>query len=470
MEIAEIAEGARTAGATWSTANQRLLDRSRGRPALRRRASFAPVHQGNPLPTYPRLQSWPVFADGLRVRELERVAVGLTRLFRGIPSRFFADDPRQMAAFYSVDQPELLAAVMARPNAIEAALARVDFLEDGSGLRCLELNAGSYLGGWFTEFLEPLYLSCPELAGFLREDGLAARHRPTIRRMFSHIVRDTRRRGIWREGELNLAVVLYPQVDSYLKSVGRPDLLQREYEAALSGEDGALRGRVFICGYGDLEPAGAALRYRGCPVHALLEQQSGPTDRVAFRCFKAGGVNLFSGPVTMLLSDKRNLALLSEAADGGGGLIDGEEKDLVRRHLPWTRRVARATAIFGGEEVFLPDLLAGRREELVLKGAQSLGGADVHIGRFLSATAWETVVQRALAEPGWIVQEEVRSLPWLFPGDDEELAVFDVVWGIFVFGEEYGGTFVRMLPRERRGTVNVLQGCDVGIVLEVDAG
>ncbi|MBV8199141.1 MAG: hypothetical protein JOZ15_00825 [Acidobacteria bacterium] len=173
--------------------------------------------------------------------------------------------------------------------------------------------------------------------------------------------------------------------------------------------------------------------------------------------------------MTNLLSDKRNLALLSEAAAGGGGPLDDEERQLVDRHLPWTRVVARRTAVFRGEQVFLPDLLAGRREELVLKSAQSLGGKDVHIGRFLAAAAWDDAVRSSLAAPGWIVQEAVRSLPWLFQAEEDGADIYDAVWGIFVFGESYGGTFVRLLPRRRQGTVNVAQGCDVGIVLELEA-
>jgi hypothetical protein len=462
----EIEDGARSAGARWSSANRSFIDLCGERPSLCSRAAFAAVHGQNPLPTYPRLQSWPIFADRARIQEMEQVAVGLTRLFKDVPKRFFAGDPKRMAAFYDFDQPDLLAVLLAEPNAIAAAMARLDFLEDESGLRCLELNAGSYIGGWFTEFLEPLYMSCSELTGFLHDHRLRAHHRPTIRLLFSHIIRDTLRRGLWREGELNLALVLYPSVDSYNRSVDRPDLMQQAYEAALAAENRALRGNVFICGYNDLEPVGVALRYRGRPVHAILEQQNGATDRGVFRCFKAGGVNLFSGPVTMLLSDKRNIALLSEAA-GDGGPLNEEERRLVTQHLPWTRLVARKAADFRGEQVFLPDLLAGRREDLVLKGAQSLGGADVHIGRFLTDAAWEEAVRRSLAAPGWIVQEGVRSLPWLFQSDEEGAAIHDAVWGIFVFGESYGGTFVRMLPRQRQGTVNVLQGCEVGIVLEL---
>jgi hypothetical protein len=467
MSEMEIDDGAWSAGARWSSANRQFLDACRERPALRRRAAFAPVHEHNPLPTYPSLQSWPIFADRARIAEMERVAVGLTRLFKSIPLRFFGGDPRRMATFYDFDQPDLLALVAAEPNGIAGAVARFDFLEDESGLRCLELNAGSYLGGWFTEFLEPLYLSCPELSGFLRDHGLRAHHRPSVRLLFSHVIRDTLRSRVWRQGELNLAIVLYPHVESYSRSVDRPDLMQKAWEAALAAQDRALRGSAFICASGDLEPAGISLSYRGRPVHAILEQQNGPTDRSVFRCFKAGGVNLFSGPVTALLSDKRNLAVLSAAA-GAGGPLDDEEKRLVNRHLPWTRVVARETVDFRGEQAFLPDLLATRREELVLKGAQSLGGAHVHIGRFLSDAAWAEAVRHSLAAPGWIAQEGVRSLPWLFQSGEEGAAIHDAVWGIFVFGESYGGTFVRLLPRQRQGIINVLQGCDVGVVLELE--
>jgi hypothetical protein len=461
-------DGAIESHSRWSAENRRFLEFALGTPEALARSSFAGLHGRNPLPNSPYLQSWPVLADERRVQEIERIVVGIDRLFKSVPERFFANDPQRMAKFYDFDQVDLLSVVLAQPNGIGEALSRGDYIETKEGWKCIELNAGSYLGGWQTEVLEELYLGCPLIDTFLRQNRIAAGHRKTFRMMFSHIIRSTVRNSVWDGGDCNLAFVLYPHLDSQVASFHFPDRFQEEYALALREQAGSLRGRIFVCGYDDLKVDSTFLRYRGERVHAVLEQHNGLTSRVAFRCFKAGGISLFSGPVTMLLSDKRNVALLSERM--GSNDFTRQERELIERHIPWTRRVGEGAVDYHGRNISLPDLLCERRRDMVLKNAQSLGGEAVYPGRFLSAAEWETVLARAFREGNWIVQEHVDALPYIGQCGEHGMVPFDVVWGNFVCGERYGGTFVRMLPKHRASLVNVARGAEVGIVLEVTDG
>ncbi|HEX4966664.1 MAG TPA: hypothetical protein VF173_37990, partial [Thermoanaerobaculia bacterium] len=410
LGASELPDGASESHAHWSAENRRFLDFALRNPEALARSSFAGLHGCNPLPNSPYLQSWPVLADTRRVQEIEHVTVGLDRLFKSVPERFFASDPQRMAKFYDFDQADLLAVVLAQPNGISEALSRGDYIETKDGWKCIELNAGSYLGGWQTEVLEELYLGCPPIAAFLQRNRLAAGHRKTFRRIFSHIIRSTRE-SVWNGGDLNLAFVLYPHLDAQIASFYFPARFQEEYALALREEGGSLRGRIFVCGYDDLEVDSTFLRYRGERVHAVLEQQNGLTNRAAFRCFKAGGISLFSGPVTMLLSDKRNVALLSERA--GSSDFTRQERELIERHVPWTRRVVEGPVDHHGRSFSLSGLLRERRQDMVLKNAQSLGGEAVYLGRFLPAAEWETVLARAFREGSWIVQEHVEPLPYV---------------------------------------------------------
>jgi len=174
---------------------------------------------------------------------------------------------------------------------------------------------------------------------------------------------------------------------------------------------------------------------------------------------------LFNGPISIVLSDKRNLALLSQSQRSS--LFSAEEQEVIRNHIPWTRLVAAERVEFHGEEVFLPDLLAAERNRLVLKEGRSFGGKGVHLGRATSAARWEEVARTALESGGWVVQERLESLPYLYQCGESGCAPHDVIWGPFVFGDTYGGVILRMQPQAAGGAVNLSLAATEGIVLEV---
>jgi hypothetical protein len=66
------------------------------------------------------------------------------------------------------------------------------------------------------------------------------------------------------------------------------------------------------------------------------------------------------------------------------------------------------------------------------------------------------------------VQEHVESRPYLYQLGEQGSAVHDVIWGLFCFGNLYGGAFLRMLPKgSGDGVINSARGATEGILLEV---
>jgi hypothetical protein len=168
----------------------------------------------------------------------------------------------------------------------------------------------------------------------------------------------------------------------------------------------------------------------------------------------------------MVLSNKLNLALLSELADSE--LWSDDERAVIRAHVPWTRRLAEDFVDFRGERVYLPDLLASARDQLVLKRGLSLQGAHVHSGAFTAGPVWDGLVGEALAEGGWLVQERLEPVPYVFQMPEGGAGPHDVVWGLFVFGPRFGGGFLRVLPSGRAGVVNCALGAKFASYLEVE--
>lgn len=458
---------AKDAVARWSEVNRQFLEFVERNPELRERASFESLFRDNPIKRLPP-QPWPLFVDEEPNRRIGEAVVALDKLFKSVIPRFFANDPRLVFEFYKIANPMLIELLLAPPNGIAGAMSRTDFINTPEGMRCLEYNAGSLVGGWHMQVLEDAYFRTPVLARFLGEHGVRARHRNTIRLLFRHLIRETIASGVWKGGDLNLGLVIRPQEPARIAMhTASEAVYKREYRAALEEERPGLTGELYLCAHADMTEAGGGLSFQGARVHTILEQHNADLDQRSFRHAKGGKVQLFTGPATVLLSDKRNLVLLSENAEGDR--FSAAERDLIRTYIPWTRLVARTQTVFRDESVSLPDLLSSRREDLVLKKAQGLGGRGVHVGRYTPQSEWEEIATKALDEGGWIVQEYVESIPYYFLAGDGNAVLHNLVFGLFTFGDTFGGALLRLQPRGGRGVVNTAGGAEIDLLFEVES-
>jgi hypothetical protein len=106
---------------------------------------------------------------------------------------------------------------------------------------------------------------------------------------------------------------------------------------------------------------------------------------------------------------------------------------------------------------------------LVLKPGDGVAGVNVNLGSGTSADHWKHLVEKALGEKKWVVQEYVPSTSYLYQNGVSGCTEHRTVWGIFVFGSREAGGFVRVLPEKgNSGVINSFQGAELGIVFEVE--
>src|SRR5690349_3654038 len=140
-------------------------------------------------------------------------------------------------------------------------------------------------------------------------------------------------------------------------------------------------------------------------------------------------------------------------------LFSAEERQVMRRHVLWTRRVAdsRTTSSLG-VQIDLLEYARTERESLVLKPNRSYGGDGVMVGHSVAQGAWEQALDRALAEPnGWVLQQAapipVKSFHVRDAAGELHVEPFYVVMGFA--SNRYG---VAMLARASQSqVVNVAQ-------------
>jgi uncharacterized circularly permuted ATP-grasp superfamily protein len=112
-----------------------------------------------------------------------------------------------------------------------------------------------------------------------------------------------------------------------------------------------------------------------------------------------------------VLTDERN-----------AGLFSHDQREVIKRHIPWTRVVADVKTAHYGQPVELLSFIRKNRENMVLKPSDEYGGTGVTLGWETDEAAWDTVIEKAVsaAMAGgnsgcWIVQERIPIRREVFP-------------------------------------------------------
>jgi uncharacterized circularly permuted ATP-grasp superfamily protein len=100
-----------------------------------------------------------------------------------------------------------------------------------------------------------------------------------------------------------------------------------------------------------------------------------------------------------------------------GALFSHGEREIIRKHIPWTRVVADVKTAHYGEPIELLAFVRRERNNLVLKPSDEYGGSGVTLGWETDEAAWDEAIERALsAKTGaWIVQERIPIRREVFP-------------------------------------------------------
>jgi hypothetical protein len=410
-----------------------------------------------------QLQPWLTFLGREKLDELKRVSLGVIRLLRGLQERIFGNDWVKLAEFYDLGSPDIAEVVFSAPTGAETMISRGDLIDTPSGFKCIEFNCIPNLGGWDANILLRRHLSIPATAQFIATEGIQVASTDPIQEMFRHIFADLRRKRLATDGQVTIGFSVRP---GYEKPDTHPWVIhfQREMNRAIERLDLDISGRVASCSMPTLTQREQSLYYGDLRLDALVELDFG-IEPFIYRLFKRGCLALYNGPIGVALSTKRNLALLSQHA--ASGIFSEPERAFIEAHIPWSRLVAAGTVEYEGEIWQLSDLLSARQDRFVLKKGTSAGGKDVLLGRFAPAEEWRKAIETALGEGGWVAQEIQESLPYLYQSGAYGCSVHDMIWGPFVFGDQYGGVILRMQPKDSGGAVNLSRTATEGIVLEV---
>jgi hypothetical protein len=447
-----------------SAVNLDFLEFVRNNPGGRQHSNFKLLELDDDLFT---LQPWPTFIS-TKIKEVFREAgVKIFELIKAIPGRVFNNDPQKMSDYYQVPVKEIknqLDGVTG--DHIDSLVGRGDFIISSPGVKCLEYNVAASMGGWQIPIWEFMYLNHPIIARFLRDRRITFKNENLLRLFLEHILQSTLSRVPGCDTEINTAFVLEGMTDRTRAST--VVYLDKMFKEILYIENKDLKGSVLACDYHHLNLMDNCVFYKNNRIHALVEMYLGYVSPEVMKAFKAGNIRLVNGPISFLLSNKLNLALLSDPETAN--VFTDEEKMIIDKYVPWTRKITPGSTTYGNEKIdSLERFLSSHRERLVIKPSMGLGGKGICIGANCSEKEWEEAINIAIKGKNWLVQQLVESSPGFYQVGENGYDLHDMVWGFFVFGSRYTGAWNRVMPREgSKGIINCHQGATVSIVFEVD--
>lgn len=144
-----------------------------------------------------------------------------------------------------------------------------------------------------------------------------------------------------------------------------------------------------------------------------------------------------------------------------GALFSHDERELIRRHIPWTRVVADVKTAHYGKTIELLAFIARERENLVLKPSDEYGGSGVTLGWETSESAWDSAIGHALSAKNgaWIVQERIpirrEMFPYIAQPGKVDYRDMLVDFAPYLFGGKVAGFLTRL---SATGLANVTSG------------
>lgn len=207
-----------------------------------------------------------------------------------------------------------------------------------------------------------------------------------------------------------------------------------------------------ICAPEDLEYSGDRLHvgdfvidivYKRVLTTELLEKPD--VARAFVDAYADGKVMVMNAFRAKFLHKKLSLALLHD--DDFAYLYTPEQREIILRHIPWTRKVQDHQTMFEGQAVDLVPFILANRDRLVLKPNDDYGGKGVIIGWTVTQEEWEAALATALDEP-YAVQDRVvlEKEPYPFVADDGSLTIADLAADTdpYLFGTDTAGVLTRL--------------------------
>lgn len=334
--------------------------------------------------------------------------------------------------------------------------ARADAFVLPDSLQFAEYNGESPAGAGYSQGLAEVF-EASELMTLFRRHASARMYRP-VDRLLDALVASYREWGGTAAPPV-VAIVDWREVPTFSEfeiladaftNAGVPTLVAdpRELEVVVSGSKRTLRAT------GDGRPID--LVYRRVLINDIIARAE--DCRALVDAYERGVVCVANSLRCKIPHKKAFFAVLTD--ERRASLFSERERQIIRRHVPWTVLVREARILRDGETIDLLPYLKRHRERFVVKPNDEYGGTGVTLGWETSAGDWDRALDRAVAERarGWVAQEKIAIRREPFPVCTEagvEMRDMLVDFAPYLFRGRLAGFLTRL---SASGLANVTSG------------
>jgi hypothetical protein len=352
---------------------------------------------GRPMRTLLR----PLFVGAPAWARLREDGRRLLELAARVARRAFGGDAGRLCAFLGTPEAEARW-VRLDPGGPDVVLSRLDAFLGPAGPRFIEVNSDAPAGFGYGDRMAELFTQLPVFRALARTRSLT--YPASIPALVEAVLAAT---PAGAGPGVTVAIVDWAEV----KTRADQEILRDAFTA---------RGvRCVLADPRSLELRAGRLLSGGRPVdvvyrRAVLSELVEREDEVRdfFRAYAEGAAVFVNSLRCRLSEDKAFLALLTDEAFAP--LLTEEERALVARTVPWTRKLEDRRTTKDGREVDLPGFVREERARLVLKPTHGYGGRDVRVGEETAPAVWEEAIRAGTGGP-WVVQERVAIPEEVFP-------------------------------------------------------
>jgi glutathionylspermidine synthase len=323
---------------------------------------------------------------------------------------------------------------------VPLVIARLDAFMDGDNIKFLEFNCDSPAGIAYADIMEEGFRELFRNYPFLNDWDITYFHRQEI--LLQALLECYREFQAGHPGlpdRPTIAIVDWEDLatssefellKTFFEEKGFPTVITSPQKITVTGE------RVMV------EGNEIHLIYRRVITRELLEKLDEVGEYI--QAIKGGYACACNPFQSYIVGNKKVLSLLTDPRFQD--IYTDEEKNVIKRSIPWTRILADESAHYQGSPIKLRKFVSQNKDILVLKPANSYGGKDVHLGRETDREIWDNLIETRIASEEWVVQEYVPIPQEFFPtiGDKTTISLKKVNINPFAFRGEYAGTISRI--------------------------
>ncbi len=345
--------------------------------------------------------------DEERVRRATEI---LARLGERVAS-LAMEDETLFAQFHLRPEEERLVRLPAGGGPASTA-SRVDAFLLPDSLKFTEYNGESPAGAGYTETLSEIFRELPVMKEFTKRFEI---HSYSLSAQLLDALIGTYRDWGGPSQRPQMLIVDWKEVPTWSEF----EILKERFEA--------LRVPVVLADPRELEWDGKKLAAKGKKIDLVYRRVlindlvARPKECAALvKAYEAQAVCVANNLRCKIPHVKAFFAVLT--AQKNAKLFSAEEREVIQRHVPWTRVVEDVKTDYQGKPIALLEHIRKNQQELVLKPSDEYGGTGVTLGWEVDAKQWEKSIEQAL--PGgnlqkkhgcWIAQEKISMSRGEYP-------------------------------------------------------